>query len=81
MVWLRFEIPKGRHLGRSATSLGTGGLEGPCYSCHGHRFYYLPAVAKDDQGEAAEVVYLRHPCGCTEGSARLITGAPVEVTA
>ncbi|MGA5411614.1 hypothetical protein ACPCSC_30705 [Streptomyces lavendulocolor] len=53
----------------------------PCYSCHGHRFYYLPGITKDDNSEPEQVVYLRHPCGCTEGSARIITGAPVEVSA
>ncbi|MCG8971798.1 hypothetical protein [Streptomyces sp. CL12-4] len=53
--------------------------EEPCYSCHGWRFYYLPGVTKDDNGAPQQVVYLRHPCGCTESSARIIIGEPEKV--
>ncbi|MDI3102084.1 hypothetical protein QJ054_34165 [Streptomyces sp. AN-3] len=53
--------------------------EEPCYSCHGRLFYYLPGITNDD-GEPEQVVYLRHPCGCTEGSARIITGEPEKVS-
>ncbi|MGV9509345.1 hypothetical protein ACWDQZ_27470 [Streptomyces tendae] len=53
--------------------------EEPCYSCHGHLFYYLPGITKDDNGEPEQVVYLRHPCGCTEDRARIITGEPEKV--
>ena len=52
-----------------------------CRSCHGRRFNYTQGFALDDDGEPAEVVYTRAPCGCTAGQVRIITGDPVEVTA
>ncbi|MFF4409754.1 hypothetical protein [Streptomyces sp. NPDC001404] len=52
-----------------------------CYSCSGREFNYLQGVLEDDDGEPAEVIYLRAPCGCTADRMRVISGEPVEVTA